>query len=162
MQKLWKLTSVVDCGTVGWQRRVLLSFQLSDIDVEPIDKTLPIYKQFAKTPYWWLITVWSELFNNMANRLQCEPTIESMCSKVWVMLDIEINITQYNWKDMYNVESFTLSSEPDTFERWVDTKAFILSEKTTEEEVKNLWFDAKHVKSSDEYIKLVLDSDVIF
>ena len=139
MKHLWRLTSVIDCGTMNWEKRVLLWFQLSEYDVEPQDTTLPIYKQFAKTPYGWLIVLDED--NNLDNYI----------AMAWKMFDIEIEIWEYQWKPIYNVVSFDKSSEADTFEWWVDVKTFKFTDETTLNDIKELWFDNKHVKNSDEY-----------
>ena len=163
----WRLTSVIDCGTVNWERRVMLSFQLVDIDVEPKDKTLPIYKQFAKTPYGWVMSLDSSTFSDICTWLWCDKSLEWIISCVWMYVVIDVEVTQYQWKDMYNVMSvFKNIWDIWIIDWWVDTKSFLLTKDTTLEDIDALWFDNKHVKNSDEYNRIMEkyreDESVIF
>jgi len=154
MKHLWRLSTVIDCGTINWDRRVLLWFQLSEYDVEPQDTTLPIYKQFAKTPYGWLLTLWTDFCNDMCDWLwltDVKNEINELISKAWNMYDIEIEMWEYQWKPTYNVVSVSPSDVEDTFEWWVDVKTFIFTDETTLSDINALGFDNKHVKNSDEY-----------
>ena len=163
---LWRLVSVIDSGTVNWERRVMIAFQLSDIDIEPQDKSLPIYKQFAKPPYWWLFVVWSDSFKEICDSLWCDYSINWLASCVWFMYDIDIEDSEYQWKIMKNVVWVHRTASTDTFSWWVDTKVFILSESTTLDQINALWFDNKHLKNSNEYNKLkqeeMKNEEVIF
>lgn len=164
---LGRLATVIDCGTIHWERKVNLWFQLADIDVEPQDKTLPIYKQFVKTPYGGNIIVWSDLFNSICDWAWCNRSIDWfnwLVSCVWKYFDIAYHIEEYRWKPMYVVDSISKTNGMimETISRWVETRSFIFSDSTTKEDVDALWFDSKHVKSSDEYnmiIQKIVDSD---
>lgn len=190
MIHLWRLSTVIDCGTINWDKRVLLWFQLSEYDVEPQDTTLPIYKQFAKTPYGWLITIDVEKTNSPTDISVCYKTNkfimdiigkdmvmacdinqdrikwfkEKLINRAWSMFDLEIDIWEYQWKPIYNVISATPSNVEDTFEWWVDVKTFLFTDETILSDINALGFDNKHVKNSDEYNILkqkTLDSEEI-
>ena len=161
----WRLTSVINCGTVNWERRVMLSFQLADIDVEPKDKSLPIYKQFAKTPYGWVMSLNSSTFSDICTWLWCDKSLEWIISCVWMYVVVDIEVSQYQWKDMYNV-MFVAKYLWDVWisDWWVETKSFIITNETTLEDINALWFDSKHLRQSDEYCILrqnIIDSDDI-
>jgi hypothetical protein len=155
MKHLGRLTSVIDAGTVNWDTRLLLWFQLSEYDVEPQDKTLPIYKQFAKTPYGWLII-------NLKSDAISFSSKEEAIALAGKMFTLDIDVGEYQWKPIYNVIWVTPSNVEDTFEWWVDVKTFLFTDETTLSDVNALGFDAKHVKNSDEYNLLrqrTLDDD---
>lgn len=144
----------------------MLSFQLSEIDVEPQDKSLPIYKQFAKPPYWWLFSISSKVMQHRCNLLWCDESINWLASCVWLMYNIDIEEVDWNWKKLKNVVWVSKSDVEDTFQWWVDTKVFILKDDTTLDEIKSLWFENKHLKDSDEYNRIMEnyrnDESVIF
>lgn len=152
MKTLWRLSTVLETGTMNWEKRVQLWFQLSHIDVTPQDPALPIYKQFAKTPYGGLLVVGSPEYEMILDGLGCEEDgIDCLISKAGTMLDIEYEEEDYKWKTLFIVKSLAISEEKDIFDWWVDIKTFKFSPTTTLLDIKELWFDAKNVKNSDEY-----------
>jgi len=159
----WRLSTAIDCWTLNWKREVYLWFQISDIDVEPKDKTKPIYKQFAKFEYWWLIDVESWEFSYICHGLWCDDNIEWVVWAVWTICDIEYEIWEYQWKPQYIVRQVLKNTiECNVSDRWVETKSFLVTDNMTKKDVDALWFDWKHLKNSDEYhamIKRIVESD---
>ncbi len=161
MIKLWRLVNVIDCGSINGPRKIMVSFQIAGMEVIPKDPSLPTYMQFAKTMYWGMLIVWSNDFNEFAESLKCNPTVEDIANKVWTLLELEIEEGEYQGKKTYTVKSFSLAVTHVDVNWGVEPKKFIFSDTTNLQDIAALWFDAKNVKNSDEYQKILNNDDTL-
>lgn len=165
----WRLTTAFDCWTIWWERRVLLWFQLSEIIKKPQDETLPDYCAFAKYKYWIIV---GDNLDKLLKELSLN-NVSELVEKAWSFCEIEYHEEDYKWTTLYLVDSFEFipQKEWEDIERWVDVKKFSFKVHYTDEEainliaeVRDLWFENKNIKNSDEYIMLkkqALYSDTI-
>jgi hypothetical protein len=151
---LARLTKFIECWHINWVHKVLLCFQLCEIDVPPKDTSKPVYKQFAKTPYWWLLSYRDEAYKSICDALWSEYDI-SLADKVWELLEVEIQEWEYQGKKTYTIVWCSKADSVDVFERWVDPQVFKWSPETTLEDIQALWYENKHVKTSKEFSALV-------
>lgn len=168
-----RLTTVIDCWTdKEWEKNVFISFQLADFWVQPQDSSLPVYRKFAKFKWWWVLqytdrTEWRIKIDSILDALGYDDgdVLEFLLAKAWAFIILNVSCNSYRWVVSPIIEDYWHEEWSDpSIDRWVDVKTFKFTEDTTLQEIKDLWFDEKHVKKSEEYKELYereIDNDSI-
>lgn len=155
-----RLATVLDCWHTNWLPKVYVWFQLTDFDVEPQNKDLPIYKIYTKYPFWWVLSIEPPspiipLLN--AFGWKWEDILSFLLEKAWQMIMLNIVDNEYQWKQYpiiaedWHKPYDGSQTDSNLYEWWTEVKTFKFTPETTKEDVKALWFEAKVIYKSDEY-----------
>lgn len=153
---LWRLTTVIDCGTRNWKQQLMLAFQIADVDVMPKNPSLPVYKQFVKSAYGWLVDA-DKIPKSLLDCLEDKGSaLETLFNWAGTLINLKLEDSEYNGKKSQIVvlKDCTKTEPRNDIEWWVDVKVFRWSDEIKIEDINALGFDNKFVKESDEYKKL--------
>lgn len=160
-----RLATVLDCWHTDWVQKVYVWFQLTDFDVEPQDKSLPIYKIYTKFPFWWVVdtTEQSPIIPLLkAYGWKWWDVLSFLLENIWEMVMLNIVDNEYQWKLYPLIANEWHQPYPDSptdvnlFDWWTALKTFKFTTETTKEDIDAIWFENKVIKKSDEYKSMTM------
>lgn len=158
-----RLATVIDSGTIKGVRKIYIWFQLADFKVTPKDTSLPDYCMYAKLPYGWLIS--NHIDNENGNLLKAlwytdGSVLDFLIENVGKLVMVNVLDNEYQWKTypILAQEWHEPYEWENDIERWTDVKTFKVTDTMTKADVDAIWFENKHLKTSDEYAKIKMET----